>query len=254
MQKFAAGQFPETNGTARFAGGGTIAVGADRDNAYRPLGTGDRSKPHIARPLPQLHFAKTSRSQQIARRLKRQRLHQIHVSDARSAVARLARQRRIDQPGDPGAGADAVDINLIVAAAGGQLAVGRNGHRENRPHRRRQLLPVHRRRGASHLAGGPLIDPQLDQAKLVGRERDGFDVVVVRRHRRVVEMRGGYEQQAVAAFVGHDGRAAVAPFQDRLRRFENQMVFGLGAIVASDAIVPQHRQHFALKIDRCPDA
>ena len=97
----------------------------------------------------------------------------------------------------------------------------------------------------------PLIDPQLDQPQLFTRvQHHGADVIIGRRHERLVAVRSDFQQQTLRVFFGHDSGSGIAPFENRLRRFQHQRVLGLLGVVAGHAVLVQQRQDLFLEIDR----
>ena len=61
--------------------------------------------------------------------------------------------------------------------------------------------------------------------------------------------RGEQDDQTFGALSGHRSRSIRASLEDRLRRLQHQLAFGSRAVVASQAVFAQDRQHFLLKVD-----
>ena len=138
-----------------------------------------------------------------------------------------------------------INENLIGAAGCGILPVGRDGDGINWIEPLGQRLPIDGARGLDDTLRA-LGNPQLEQAELLGVERLGGGFVFWRRHRWIVEVRGELEKDAVHGLAGDDGVGLL----DGLRRFEDEVSLGLGAVVAGEAVGAEEGEDFTLEIDR----
>jgi hypothetical protein len=101
---------------------------------------------------------------------------------------------------------DAVEVDAIAAAAGGELGVGRDGDGEDGGEVGGDGLPGDGGFGGG-AGGGALIDPEGEQSELGGGEIDGVDLVVLGRHPGFGLVGGDAEQQGFGGFAGDDGGA-----------------------------------------------
>src|SRR4030095_10622008 len=143
-----------------------------------------------------------------------------------------------------------VNENLVGTAARGILAVGSQRDCEDWVQSLRQWLPDDRQ-WAMHFAFGALVDPQFEQSEFFWRQIGGRDLVVTWRHNRVLDLMGGnFEEQTFRALSRHNDRTGLGAFENRLRRFENQIPLGLRLVVTCQTILLKDRQNLLLEIDR----
>ena len=142
-------------------------------------------------------------------------------------------------------------MDLIGTPAGDVLTVWRNGDGIHRLPARRQLPPRTRRQHVRAVPRGcALVDPQLDRSQLFGSQRGSRDVVVRRRHERLLTVRSQFQQQAVVATARCDRGTGVAPLEHRRYGLQNQLAIRLAGAVAGEALLAEDRQYVRLKADR----
>ena len=191
------------------------------------------------RAAPELHRAESAGGQQISLAIEGERANEIFV---RGAGPTARGQRRIDQFGNHSRTAQIVNRQFVAAAAGDKLVVGRDRQCEDRVRGRGKRLAMHNTGNRSGGALCSLIDPGFEQTELLRRKRRGRHLVVHRRHHRIVLVGGQLQEPALAALAGHNVRPVIAPFANRLGRFEDQAILGIGRLVAGQTVLGQQRQ------------
>ena len=83
---------------------------------------------------------------------------------------------------------------------------------------------------------GPGVDPELEQAELLGAERR-VARLVLRRHDRLDPVRGHLEEQALVGLARDERRPSLAPLEHRRDVLEDELVLRQGRAVTADALV-----------------
>ena len=133
---------------------------------------------------------------------------------------------------------DVVDLHDVGPAGGDPGAVA--GHvdgddRLDAGRERAELDRLGRLRVRVRVVLGAGVDPELQQAELLGRQRR-LVLLVLGGHDRLDAMRGHLEEQALVGLAGDDRRAVLAPLEHPRHVLEVQLALGEGAAVAADAL------------------
>ena len=150
-------------------------------------------------------------------------------------------------------GGDVVQRDLVGPAGGRVPSVGGDRGGENGMQALGKWLPLNGG-GRADGALGSLIDPQLQQAQFLGRQPLRPHIVIIRRHERFALSRREQHEQASAPFPGTAAGPSAPPLRDLFRRLQDEIAFGVRAVMARQAIPPKDRQdllgeiHFVLAL------
>ena len=105
-------------------------------------------------------------------------------------------QRRIGEVGYHFTDSRIVEMDLVAAPSSGETSMRTGCHSINRRCFSTVGLPYHWFR-SSHLSLGSLLDPQLEQAELLGLQVLGPDLVLGGGHNGIIEMGGNGENKTI---------------------------------------------------------
>ena len=199
-------------------------------------------------PPPKLGQAVAAGGQRPVVGAEGERLHNIAMCHGRAGFA--IGQAGVGQARRQAAGGQVVDKNLVTPSAGSELAVRRDGHAVDRLERGRDRAPVQCLRLQRYLSLRAFVDPELDQAKLPGRELFGADLVAAGRHERFLDLPDMRHQPAFVGVARHDHRAALAALGDGRGSLEVQFAVGVPGVVAGEAVLAQDRENLGGEVDR----
>ena len=130
------------------------------------------------------------------------------------------------------------------------MAIGRNRRGINRGESEGNGPPIKLLGHLRYLALGTLVDPRLNEAKLMRCKLVGADLVSARRHERFLDLPDVAHQRTFGGLAGNDHRAALAALGDGGGGLEIEIALGVPGVVAGEAVFAEDRQNLAGKIDR----